>query len=68
MSGWLKIVGLGPGSEAMVTPEVTAALQEATDVVGYVPYVNRAACWISPPRLGQPRRDPPGGAGTTAGA
>ncbi|MBS3669249.1 precorrin-3B C(17)-methyltransferase [Vreelandella boliviensis] len=43
MSGWLKIVGLGPGSEAMVTPEVTAALQEATDVVGYVPYVNRVA-------------------------
>ncbi|ELY21821.1 precorrin-3B C(17)-methyltransferase [Vreelandella titanicae] len=43
MSGWLKIVGLGPGSEAMVTPEVTAALQEASDVVGYVPYVNRIA-------------------------
>ncbi|MEL7614639.1 precorrin-3B C(17)-methyltransferase [Vreelandella titanicae] len=43
MSGWLKIVGLGPGSEAMVTPEVTAALEEATDVVGYVPYVNRIA-------------------------
>ncbi len=43
MSGWLKIVGLGPGSEAMITPEVTAALQEATDVVGYVPYVNQVA-------------------------
>lgn len=43
MSGWLKIVGLGPGSEAMITPEVTAALREATDVVGYVPYVNRVA-------------------------
>tara|TARA_R110000796_G_scaffold251026_1_gene381498 strand:- start:361 stop:1062 length:702 start_codon:yes stop_codon:yes gene_type:complete len=27
----------------MVTPEVTAALQEASDVVGYVPYVNRIA-------------------------
>ncbi|WP_386078289.1 precorrin-3B C(17)-methyltransferase [Vreelandella sp. F11] len=43
MSGWLKIVGLGPGSEAMITPEVTAALRDATDVVGYVPYVNRVA-------------------------
>jgi len=43
MSGWLKIVGLGPGSEAMVTPEVTAALLDATDVVGYVPYVNRVS-------------------------
>lgn len=43
MSGWLKIVGLGPGSETMITPEVTDALQEATDVVGYVPYVNQVA-------------------------
>lgn len=41
MSGWLKIVGLGPGADAMITPEVSAALLEATDVVGYVPYVNR---------------------------
>ncbi|NDL71427.1 precorrin-3B C(17)-methyltransferase [Vreelandella alkaliphila] len=43
MSGWLKIVGLGPGAETMITPEVSAALLEATDVVGYVPYVNRVA-------------------------
>jgi precorrin-3B C17-methyltransferase len=27
----------------MVTPEVTAALAEATDVVGYIPYVSRVA-------------------------
>ncbi|AAV96108.1 precorrin-3B C(17)-methyltransferase [Ruegeria pomeroyi] len=43
MSGWLRIVGLGPGSEALVTPEVTAVLEEATDVVGYIPYVARVA-------------------------
>lgn len=43
MSGWLKIVGLGPGADAMITPEVAAALEQATDVVGYVPYVNRVA-------------------------
>ncbi|MGO2007928.1 precorrin-3B C(17)-methyltransferase [Vreelandella alkaliphila] len=43
MSGWLKIVGLGPGADAMITPEVSAALLAATDVVGYVPYVNRVA-------------------------
>lgn len=43
MSGWLRIVGLGPGSEALVTPEVTAVLAEATDVVGYIPYVARVA-------------------------
>ena len=41
MTGWLVIAGLGPGSEAMVTPEVTQALAEATDVVGYIPYVAR---------------------------
>lgn len=43
MSGWLVIAGLGPGAEAMVTPEVAAALAEASDVVGYAPYVARVA-------------------------
>lgn len=41
MSGTLTIAGLGPGSEAMVTPEVSAALSRATDVLGYAPYVAR---------------------------
>ncbi|KUF12431.1 precorrin-3B C(17)-methyltransferase [Pseudoponticoccus marisrubri] len=43
MSGWLKIAGLGPGAEAQVTPEVREALDAATDVVGYIPYVARVA-------------------------
>lgn len=43
MTGWLAIAGLGPGADALVTPEVTAALAEATDVVGYAPYVARVA-------------------------
>lgn len=43
MSGWLAIAGLGPGDDRLVTPEVTAALAEATDVVGYIPYVARVA-------------------------
>ncbi|MBO9435891.1 precorrin-3B C(17)-methyltransferase [Ruegeria sp. R13_0] len=43
MSGWVKIAGLGPGNEALVTPEVSAALAEASDVVGYIPYVARVA-------------------------
>ena len=43
MSGWLCIAGLGPGEEAMVTPEVSLALAEATDVLGYIPYVARVA-------------------------
>ncbi|MGL4279108.1 MAG: precorrin-3B C(17)-methyltransferase [Albidovulum sp.] len=43
MSGWVAIAGLGPGNEALVTEEVRAALAEATDVVGYIPYVARIA-------------------------
>jgi len=43
MSGWVVVAGLGPGDEALVTPEVRAALEKATDVVGYIPYVARVA-------------------------
>lgn len=43
MSGWVAVAGLGPGDEALVTPEVSAALAEATDVIGYIPYVARVA-------------------------
>jgi precorrin-3B C17-methyltransferase len=41
MTGSLVVAGLGPGDSALVTPEVTAALAVATDVVGYIPYVAR---------------------------
>lgn len=37
----LLVAGLGPGSEAWQTPEVTAALAEVDHVVGYTAYVNR---------------------------
>lgn len=43
MSGWVAVAGLGPGAEALVTPQVSDALAEATDVVGYIPYVARVA-------------------------
>lgn len=43
MSGWVAIAGLGPGDDALVTPEVRAALEQATDAVGYVPYLRRLA-------------------------
>jgi len=43
MTGSLIIAGLGPGKEALVTPDVTQALASATDVVGYGPYVARVA-------------------------
>jgi precorrin-3B C17-methyltransferase len=41
MTGTLTIAGLGPGDAALVTPEVSAALACATDVLGYAPYVAR---------------------------
>ncbi|OED47079.1 precorrin-3B C(17)-methyltransferase [Leisingera sp. S232] len=39
--GWVVIAGLGPGNEALVTQEVRNAIDEATDIVGYIPYVKR---------------------------
>lgn len=41
MSGWLKIVGLGPGADDLIAPAVSHVLAQATDVVGYIPYVER---------------------------
>jgi len=41
VTGALYIAGLGPGSDDLVTPEVTAVLNQATDIVGYIPYVAR---------------------------
>lgn len=37
----LVVVGLGPGGEDWVTPEVSRALAEVDHVVGYAPYVDR---------------------------
>jgi precorrin-3B C17-methyltransferase len=43
MTGWLVVAGLGPGADDLVTPQVTEALAQATDIVGYIPYVARVA-------------------------
>ncbi len=48
--GWVSVTGLGPGAEDLVTPEARAILAEATDIVGYGPYVARI-----PEREGQIR-------------
>ena len=37
----LLVVGLGPGPDRWITPEVTAALADVDHVFGYGPYVNR---------------------------
>jgi precorrin-3B C17-methyltransferase len=47
MTGWVAVAGLGPGDDALITPEVTEALSQATDIIGYIPYVARI-----PPRKG----------------
>ena len=43
MSAWLAVAGLGPGNEALVTLPVRDALAQATDIVGYIPYIARIA-------------------------
>jgi precorrin-3B C17-methyltransferase / cobalt-factor III methyltransferase len=40
-AGSLRIVGLGPGFEGWITPEVLSILTDATDLVGYAPYLDR---------------------------
>jgi precorrin-2 C20-methyltransferase/precorrin-3B C17-methyltransferase len=49
-TGWISVVGLGPGSAGWITPEAQQALTEATDLVGYHTYLDRV-----PVRSGQRR-------------
>lgn len=39
--GYLRIVGLGPGAEAWITPEASTLIAEASDLIGYAPYLER---------------------------
>lgn len=41
MRGTLTVIGLGPGDERWLTPSAKSALERATDVIGYGPYVDR---------------------------
>ena len=51
MTGSLVIVGTGPGKPELMTPATRAALAQATDLVGYGPYLDR----VIPMRDGQCR-------------
>ena len=42
-TGRLRIVGIGPGPTRWITPEASQAIAEATDLVGYEPYLARLA-------------------------
>ena len=41
MRGSVVIAGLGPGNDDLVTTQVADSLAQATDIVGYFPYVDR---------------------------
>ena len=43
VTGRVMIVGLGPGPAEWMTPEASAAIEAASDIVGYGPYVERLA-------------------------
>lgn len=40
-AGRLSVIGLGPGAAELMTPQVQAAIDQATDALGYFPYVAR---------------------------
>ncbi|GFM36349.1 precorrin-3B C(17)-methyltransferase [Desulfovibrio psychrotolerans] len=46
MTGWLKVVGLGPGHASLLTPQAAQALAQADVIVGYTLYVD-----LVPPEL-----------------
>ncbi len=39
VSGWLRVVGLGPGAPFQMTPEAQAALEDCEEIYGYGPYL-----------------------------
>jgi precorrin-3B C17-methyltransferase len=41
VSGRLTVIGLGPGADDLIAPRARVALADATDLVGYGPYVDR---------------------------
>ena len=43
MSGRITVIGLGPGNPRQLTPEAHAAIEAATDLFGYKPYLDRIA-------------------------
>ena len=47
---WLRVIGLGPGSAQWLTPEASVILHDATDIVGYTPYVNAVPSSVSATR------------------
>ncbi len=57
MTGCLAIVGLGPGAEELQTPQARAALEQATDLLGYTTYLNRVPAKPGQNRHGSDNRE-----------
>jgi len=57
MTGWLAIAGLGPGAAQLITPEVTEALADATDLIGYAHYLARVPAREGLTRHGSDNRE-----------
>ncbi len=57
MTGRLFVVGLGPGDLALRTPQASEALAQATDLVGYGPYLDRIAAGADVVRHGSDNRE-----------
>ena len=45
-AGWLRVVGIGPGPACWITPEATAIIAQASDLIGYEPYLARLSIRI----------------------
>jgi precorrin-3B C17-methyltransferase len=56
MTGSLAIIGLGPGPAKWIAPEAGAALESATDLVGYLPYLDRVTAHPGQRRHGSDNR------------
>jgi precorrin-3B C17-methyltransferase len=56
LTGSLAVVGLGPGPAHWVAPEASTAIDAATDLVGYQPYLDRVASRTGQRRHGSDNR------------
>jgi precorrin-3B C17-methyltransferase len=56
MTGGVAIIGLGPGPAKWLAPEASAALESATDLVGYQPYIDRVPAYPGQRRHGSDNR------------
>ncbi len=57
MNGRLAVIGLGPGEDALLTPQALAALADAEALYGYGPYLDRVPARVGQSRHGSDNRE-----------